>query len=133
MARAVPADLFQQFSGKLSSKGRIVLRTRNGRTHAYLFENPYKGPLSEKRQKSINRFTQALRLYKIEISDPAKLAVWQERYISYSKIAKRNPSRAYAMFIAAGTAEPQPAHNKVYRTLRGFIIASLTAQLKSLE
>lgn len=39
MAKVEPALPFDHFSGKLSSKEHIVMRTRNGRTHAYAIQN----------------------------------------------------------------------------------------------
>ena len=35
MAKVQPSLSFESFSGRLSRKERIVMRTRNGRTHAY--------------------------------------------------------------------------------------------------
>ena len=52
MAKVGPALPFDHFSGKLSRKERIVMRTRNGRTHAYAIQNPYTGPLAESRKQT---------------------------------------------------------------------------------
>ena len=122
MAKVEPALPFDHFSGKLSRKERIVLRTRNGRTHAYSITNPYTGPLAESRQHAISTFSQAVSLCKSEMFDPERLAYWQDRYIRYRKAANKNLSRANTKFL--GTAS-----NKYYSTLRGFIIASISAQL----
>ena len=62
----------------------------------------------------------------MEMSDPDRLAHWQDRYIQYRKAANKHVVRANAKFL--GTAS-----EKFYSTLRGFIIASLSAQLKSEE
>ena len=64
MAKVEPALPFDHFSGKLSSKERIVMRTRNGRTHAYAILNPYTGPLAESRKRAISTFSEAVRLCK---------------------------------------------------------------------
>ena len=122
MAKVESSLPFDHFSGKLSHNERIVMRTRNGRTHAYSITNPYTGPLAESRQHAINTFSQAVSHCKSEMSDPERLAYWQDRYIRYRKAANKNLSRANAKFL--GTTS-----NKYYSTLRGFIIASISAQL----
>ena len=60
------------------------------------------------------------------MSDPDRLAYWQARYIQYRKAANKHLARANTKFL--GTIS-----DKFYSTLRGFIIASLSAQLKSEE
>ena len=124
MAHVEPALAFDNFSGKLSRKERIVMRTRNGRTHAYAIINPYQGPISENRKPVISAFSQAVEQCKSEMSDPERLAFWQDRYALYCKQARRNPSRANARFIGTNT-------DKYYSTLRGFIIASLSVKLRT--
>lgn len=122
MAKVEPALPFDHFSGKLSRKERIVMRTRNGRTHAYAVTNPYTGPLAESRKRAISTFSQAVKQCKTEMSDPKRLTYWQDRYIRYRKAANKHPGRANAKFL--GTTS-----DKFYSTLRGFIIASISAQL----
>ena len=124
MAHIEPALPFDHFSGELSRNERIVLRTRNGRTHAYAIMHPYTGPLAESRKRAISTFSQAVTLCKSEMSDPEHLVYWQDRYIQYRKAANKHVARANANFL--GTTS-----DKFYSTLRGFIIASLSAQLKS--
>ena len=126
MAHIEPALPFDHFSGKLSRRERIVMRTRNGRTHAYAIQNPYTGPLAESRKRAINTFSQAVKQCKTEMSDPDRLAYWQNRYTQYCKAANKHLARANAKFL--GTTS-----DRFYSTLRGFIIASLSAQLKSAE
>ncbi|MBP3587031.1 MAG: hypothetical protein J6J29_05985 [Paludibacteraceae bacterium] len=131
MAKVVPSLPFDNFSGKLSSKQRLVMRTRNGRVHSYEICNPYMGPLAESRKRTISTFSQAVTLCKQEMSDTEKLAYWNERYAQYRKDAQRNPTRANAKFIGTVSNLSQKPNDKVYSTLRGFIIASLSAQLKA--
>ena len=126
MASVQPSLPFDHFSGKLSRNERIVMRTRNGRTHAYAIMHPYSGPLAESRKRAISTFSEAVRLCKTEMSDPDRLAYWQDRYIHYRKAANKHVARANSKFL--GTAS-----DKFYSTLRGFTIASLSAQLKSAE
>ena len=124
MAKVEPALPFDHFSGKLSRKERIVMRTRNGRTHAYAITNPYSGPLAESRKQAISLFSQAVTLCKSEMLDPDRLAYWQDRYLQYCKVANKHVARANAKFLGATS-------DKFYSTVRGFIIASLSAQLKA--
>ena len=126
MAKVEPALPFDHFSGKLSRKERIVMRTRNGRTHAYAIMNPYSGPLAESRKRAISTFSQTVTRCKSEMSDPDRLAYWQDRYIQYRKAANKHIVRANTKFLGAPS-------DKYYSTLRGFIIASLSAQLKAVN
>ena len=131
MAKVQPSLPFDNFRGKLSTRENIVMRTRNGRTHAYAILHPYSGPLAESRKRAISTFSEAVRQCKIEMSDPERLAWWQERYLQYRKAARKNVARANAQFI--GTPASARSSEKFYTTLRGFIIASLSAQLRSAD
>ena len=137
MAIVEPALPFDHFSGKLSRKERIVMRTRNGRTHAYAITNPYTGPLAESRKRAISTFSQAVTLCKSEMLDPERLAYWQDRYIQYCKAANKHVARANAKFIGTPASSSASSNtrssDKFYSTLRGFIIASLSAQLRANE
>ena len=137
MAKVEPALPFDHFSGKLSRKERIVMRTRNGRTHAYAITNPYAGPLAESRKRAISTFSQAVTLCKSEMLDPERLAYWQDRYILYRKAANKHVARANAKFLGTPASTSASANtrssDKFYSTLRGFIIASLSAQLRANE
>ena len=126
MAKVDPALSFDHFSGKLSRNEHIVMRTRYGRTYAYAYRHPYTGPISENRKPVISAFSQAVKQCKVEMSDPERLAYWQERYAQYNKLAKRNPAKANEQFIGTQT-------DKYYVSLRGFIIASLSIQLRSAD
>jgi len=125
MAKIETEFPFNRFRGKVSSNERIVMRTRNGRTHSYVISKPYKGPVSENRRRTINRFSELVSLCKTEMSDPANLASWQDQYAKYVKLARKNVSRANARFIGITS-------DKLYSTLRGFIIASLSTRASSL-
>ena len=123
MASVVPASPFESMSGKLSRNERIVMRTRNGRMHAYAIQHPYEGPLAESRKKAITAFAEAVKQCKVEMSDPARLAYWQEQYAEYKKLANKNLNRANRRFF--GENSTAAAQGKYYSTLRGFIIAQL--------
>ena len=123
MASVTPASPFESMSGKLSRNERIVMRTRNGRMHAYAIQNPYTGPLAESRKKAISAFAEAVKQCKVEMSDPARLDYWQAQYAEYKKLANKNLSRANRRFF--GENSTAAAQDKFYSTLRGFIIAQL--------
>ena len=118
MAKVQPSLPFNHFSGQLSSKERIVMRTRNGRTHAYAIMHPYTGPLAESRKQAISAFSQAVKQCSAEMHNPERLTYWQNRYNEYMRQAHRNLSYANTQFF--GTPS-----DKYYSTLRGFIIAQL--------
>ena len=99
------------------------MRTRNGRMHAYAIQNPYDGPLAESRKKAISSFAEAVKQCKVEMSAPARLAYWQEKYAEYKKLANKSLSRANRRFF--GEESNAAAQGKYYTTLRGFIIAQL--------
>ena len=124
MARLELANPFDEMSGKFSKTDRIVMRTRYGKTHAYAYRHPYTGPISENRKPIICAFSQAVKQCKVEMSDPQRLAYWQDLYAQYTKLAKRNTVKANTKFV--GTSS-----DKYYLTLRGFIIAALSARLRS--
>ena len=123
MASVVPASPFESISGKLSRNERIVMRTRNGRMHAYAIRHPYEGPLAESRKKAISAFAEAVKQCKVEMSDPARLAYWQARYADYKALANKNLNRANRRFF--GDNSTAATQEKFYSTLRGFIIAQL--------
>ena len=110
-------------SGKLSRNERIVMRTRNGRVHAYAIRHPYEGTLAESRKKAISAFAEAVKQCKAEMGDAERLAYWQEQYAEYKKLANKNLSRANRRFF--GENSTAAAQGKYYSTLRGFIIAQL--------
>ena len=123
MASVTPASPFESISGKLSRNERIVMRTRNGRMHAYAIQNPYTGPLAESRKKAISAFAEAVKQCKVEMGDAERLAYWQEQYAEYKKLANKNLNRANRRFF--GDNSTAAAQGKFYSTLRGFIIAQL--------
>ena len=106
----------QNLSGKFGGKEKVIYRTRNGRTHAYVLLNPYKGELADSRKAAINLFAQASRLCSQQMQDPERLAYWQQQHKQHLKLTKNLSQRSPI---------------KRYSTLRGFIIASIARQLKN--
>ena len=109
MARTVLSHPFDSISGKLNSTDKIVMRTCNGRTHAYAIKRPYKGPVAPECQRTITAFADAVKQTTIILKDLTLRAEWEVKFADYRKKAYRYP-----------TTYPKP-----YTTLRGFIIGSL--------
>ncbi len=102
-------------SGRLSYQSNIVLRTRNGRTQAYIIQNPYKGPVAPQRQRTINAFKEAVNQSKTVLSDPVQRAEYESKYKAHKAFFRRHPR----------------SRNKYYSTLRGFVIAQLAQQINA--
>ena len=112
MSKVTPSIEFDSFSGKLSRKSRIVLRTLNGQTHAYALDNPFRGTASAEQGATHSTFGMAVKQASAILKDPVQKADWERRYASYRKHYRASSSAHY------------------YSTLRGFIIATLNAELK---
>ncbi|MBO4666275.1 MAG: hypothetical protein J5612_05315 [Paludibacteraceae bacterium] len=102
--------------GKRNKDDKEIFRTRNGKVHSYILKNPYHGPLAESRKAAISLFTQATHLCSQEMANPERLAYWKAEYERYLRRLNRR-------FFA-------PKDEKRYGTLRGFILAKISAQLK---
>ena len=109
MARTTLSHPFDSMSGKLGSTDKIIMRTRNGRTHAYVVKHPYKGPLAPSRQKAVSSFAEAVKQTSVIMNTPELRTEWEEKYADYRKKADRYPN----------------THPNPYTTFRGFIIGSL--------
>lgn len=112
MARADLALPIAALSGKLSLNERIILRTRNGKTHAYIIDKPFRGERTDKQKAHSNSFYSAVAQASVILRDPAQRADWQQRFNQYTERVTRHP-----------TTHPHPC-----TTLRGFIISTLTKQ-----
>ena len=110
MAIVQPSVAFDAIQGKLKRDDRIVFRTRNGRTHAYAFDNPFRGTASAEQAQTRSTFGMAVKQASAILNDPALRTEWERRYASYRKHYRSSSSARY------------------YSTLRGFIIASLNTQ-----
>ncbi len=112
MAHVETNVAIDSFQGKLKRNDRIVYRTRNGRTHAYAFDHPFRGTASEEQAQTRSTFGMAVKQASAILKDPEQKADWERRYASYRKHYRASSSARY------------------YSTLRGFIIATLNAELK---
>ena len=107
---------FDYMKGKMRKHEGVVYRTRNGRTHSYVLDNPYTGPLAESRKAAIRLLSEASRRCAADFADPERLAYWKEQYKQHLQKAKKLSPLS---------------KKKVYGTLRGFVIAAISAQLKA--
>ena len=114
MARTTLSHPFDSMSGKLGSSDKIIMRTRNGRTHAYVVKHPYKGPVAPERQRTIIAFADAVNQTTVILNTPELRLEWEEKFAAYRKKADRYPN----------------SYPKPYTTLRGFIIGSLIQSTK---
>ena len=112
MAKVQPSIVIDTISGKLNRRDRIVLRTRNGRTHAYALENPFRGTASAAQGQNRSGFGEAVRQASVILKDEVLRAEWEERFREYRR------------------QDQVSASGKYYSTLRGFIIAKLNAEMK---
>ena len=112
MAHVETNVAIDSFQGKLKRNDRIVYRTRNGRTHAYAFDHPFRGTASEEQAQTRSTFGLAVKQASVILKDSDQKAEWEHRYAAYRKHYRQSSSR------------------KFYSTLRGFIIATLNAEQK---
>ena len=115
MARTTLSHPFDTMSGKLTSTDKVIFRTRNGNTHAYVIHNPYRGPVAPTRQRTLDAFASAVAQAKTILNDPALCADWQLRFDKYTARVNRYPS-----------SYPKPC-----TTLRGYIISTLIREAQS--
>lgn len=115
MSRVTFEHPVANISGRLSSRSNIILRTRNGKTQAYVIQRPYKGPIAKERQRTINAFREAVNQSKTILADAQQKADWQKRFNKHKDYFRRHPRST----------------DKRYSTLRGFVIAMLAQQINA--
>ena len=115
MAHTTLSHPFDTMSGKLTRNDKVILRTRNGQTHAYVVHHPYTGPVAPARQRTLDAFASAVAQAKTILNDSTLRAEWQQRFNKYTARANRYPS-----------SYPKPC-----TTLRGYIISTLTREAQS--
>ncbi len=112
------------FSGKISKNSTTILRTRNGRTHAYTINNPNLLPHNEAQKAHTSLFGKVSAQVQAEKKDPERLAYWKEQYHQYRleheaelnnlKFTPSNELQGYSS-----------RHKPVITSLHGFIFHSL--------
>ena len=127
MAKAELNIILEKMRGRFTGDSAFYTTNRYGRT--VISNYPlHRDPQSiTPRQRELNAsFGQLSKQAKAEMSDPDRLAYWQNRYAAYKKAANTNLSRANADFFGTTDGRPNIPADKYYQTLRGFIIAQLS-------
>lgn len=116
--------------GALSKSQRVIYRTRNGRTHAYIVENPNTLPPSETQKRNSSVFGQISKQAYAELADPDKRAQWEKAFAAYTK--KHNPPHKRPDY--SNGIQPYSSRRKpVITTLYGFVFHTLHTQHKAQE
>lgn len=89
MAKILLTDPVAALSGRTSSNDKVVFRTRNGRTHAYIIKHPNTAPHNEKQQAHTSRFGAIAQQVRVEMSDAVRRAYWEQEFAAYTK--RHNP------------------------------------------
>ena len=76
MAHVETNVAIDSFQGKFKRNDRIVYRTRNGRTHAYAFDHPFRGTASEEQAQTRSTFGMAVKQASAILKDPEQKADW---------------------------------------------------------
>ena len=131
MAQAELDILLNKLSGRLTGDSKFYTTHRHGKTvvsNYPLHRDPKK--VTAQQQAQSDAFGKAVKLCKAEMNNPECLSFWQEQYNQYVKLAQKSLSRANAQFFGIDPNTTPQSKQKYYSTLRGFIIAQLTKQLK---
>ena len=90
MAKILLSDPLAAISGRTSSDDKVVFRTRNGRTHAYVIKHPNTAPHSEKQKSNSSLFGTTAQRVRAEMADPVRRAYWEQEFAAYTK--RHNPA-----------------------------------------
>ena len=121
MAQAELDILLNKLSGRLTGDSKFYTTHRHGKTvvsNYPLHRDPKK--VTAQQQAQSDAFGKAVKLCKAEMNNPNQ----------YVKLANKSLSRANAQFFGIDPNTTPQSKQKYYATLRGFIIAQLTKQLK---
>ena len=122
MAKADLDMLLSKLQGRLSGDSKFYAMHRHGRTVISNYPK-HKTPkvISAQQKANSSAFAQVSKQAKLELSDPSRLAYWQEHYDQYQRFADRSLKKANTQFF--GPDSPAVIRDKRYTTLRGFLIA----------
>ncbi len=131
MAQAELDILLNKLSDRLTGDSKFYTTHRHGKTVVsnYPLHRDQK-KVTTLQQAQSDAFGKAVKLCKAEMTKPERLTYWQEQYTQYTKLANRSLPRANAQFFGIDPNTTPQSKQKYYSTLRGFIIAQLTKQLK---
>ncbi len=127
MAKIVLTDPVAALSGRVAADEKIVFRTRNGRTHAYVIKHPSTIPHNEKQKAHTTRFGEIAKQVRSEMSDPARRTYWENEFAAYTK--SHNPAHKRPLL-----SNDIPVYNSTRKppitTLYGYIFHTLYEQTK---
>ena len=125
MAKVDLDILLSKLQGRLSGDSKFYAMHRHGRTVISNYPK-HKAPkvISAQQKANSSAFALASKQAKLELSDPSRLAYWQEQYDQYQRLAEKNLKKANTRFF--GPDSPAVIRDKRYTTLRGFLIAQLS-------
>ncbi len=128
MAKILFTDPVAAISGRTSTGDRIVFRTRNGRTHAYVVQHPNTNPPSEKQLAHTALFAATVKQARAELADPVRCAYWEKEFAAYTK--RHNPA-----YKRPQSSNAVPAYNSRRKppisTLYGYVFHTLYEQSKT--
>ncbi len=101
-------------SGKFHWQDKVIMRTVHGKTQAYTIKHPFKGEQSPKQKQTVNIFRDASNQTNAILHDPEQKALWEAAFNDYCDYTKRHSS----------------VPGKRYTTLQGYIMGTLTHQLR---
>ncbi len=122
MAKILLTDPVAALSGRAGADDKVVFRTRNGRTHAYVIKHPNPNPPSETQKKNSSRFGAVAQQVRAEMSDAVRRAYWEQEFAAYTK--RYNPPSRRPLSsndIPAYTSRRKPP----ITTLYGYIFHTL--------
>ena len=129
MARINFSDPIASMEGKFHTRSKVVMRTRNGRTHAYVINNPNTKPHTQKQQDNSILFRTISQQVHEEMTDATRREYWQQEFDKYRKTHHiSNLTSQYSNTIPA-----YRSHNntKPITTLYGYIFHTLYTQQKT--
>ena len=127
MAKADLDTLLRKLQGRLTGDSKFYATHRYGKTvisNYPLHKNKKK--LTANQRATFASFGECSKQAKLELSDPERLAYWQNQYAQYTRLANKSLNRANRQFF--GENSTAFIKQKYYTTLRGFIIAQLSKQ-----
>lgn len=128
MARIDFTDPIASMSGRLSDKDKVYMRTRYGRTHAYVVKNPCTEPRTEQQKANSNLFGAISKQVHAEMSDPVRRTYWEKEFAAYTKRYNPSSKRPESSNLIPTYNSRRPSYIK---SLYGYIFHTLHTQAKT--
>lgn len=130
MAKIDFTDPIASMSGRLSSKDKVYMRTRYGRTHAYVVKNPCTEPRTEQQKSNSASFGAVSKQVHAEMSDPVRRAYWEKEFAAYTKRYNLSSKRPSSSNLIPVYNSRRPS---VIKSLYGYIFHTLHTQSHQTE